>query len=335
VKLDTSFNCPNSSTNRQVLLVQANTNCDNFDFMKKRVPLFSFGLFVFYALVIVARQLPGLLHGRISFGEGSHTLAEWLQFAGDILIYYLLALGLYLLLCRFHPSRQYLQLIFGLPIMCMAAYFCCLFWTMAFENAPVRISRYFQQVIIAISMQAFFAAIFYLVRYAQYRELQQVELQLQNRQTELSFLRSQINPHFLFNHVNNIYALVHEQNAQSLPAISGLSDLLRYMLYNSSETVLLSTEISYIEKYIALQQLRFEHPIMIAITEDRTDETAHIPRLLLIPFIENAFKHGQVNVKENGLKIEINSDPHQLNFSCANVIGSHKKILPAVLALIT
>jgi two-component system LytT family sensor kinase len=293
--------------------------------MKKRLPLFSFTFLVFYTLVIVARQLPGLVHGRFSFGEGSHSLAEWVQFAGDILIYYLLALCAYLLLCRFHPRRQYLPLFFGLLLICMGAYFCCLFWTRAFEDAPVRMSHYFRQVIIPISAQAFFASTFYLVRYAQYKELQQVHLQLQNRQTELSFLRSQINPHFLFNQLNNIYALVYEQNEQALPAISGLSELLRYMLYNSNETVLLGTEISYIEKYIALQQLRFEQPTLIAISKNCTNDTAHIPPLLLIPFIENAFKHGQAGITGKWLKIEINCDEHQLNFTCANMIGTHKK----------
>ncbi|MCQ6956340.1 sensor histidine kinase [Mucilaginibacter aquariorum] len=293
--------------------------------MKKRLSLFSFTFLVFYVLVIIARQLPGLVRGRFSFAGGSHSIAEWVQFAGDILIYYLVALGVYLLLCWFHPRKQYPQLFFGLLVICMGAYFCCLFWARAFADAPVRMSRYFQLVIIPITAQVFFAIIFYLVRYSQYKELQQVELQLQNRQTELSFLRSQINPHFLFNHLNNIYALVYEQNAQALPAISGLSELLRYMLYNSNEVVLLSTEISYIEKYIALQQLRFEYPSMIAVTKSCRDKTAHIPPLLLIPFIENAFKHGEVSIKENWLKMEIDSNSDQLNFSCANIIGTHKK----------
>jgi two-component system LytT family sensor kinase len=105
------------------------------------------------------------------------------------------------------------------------------------------------------------------------KELQQVQLQLQNRQTELSFLRSQVNPHFLFNHLNNIYALVYEQNVQALPAISRLSELLRYMLYDSNETVAITTELSYLEKYIALQQLRFEHPSLVEITQNCSNET--------------------------------------------------------------
>lgn len=293
--------------------------------MKKRVSLFSFTLLIFYALLIMGRQLPQLLHGRFSFGEGSHSPAEWLQFAGDILIYYLLALGAYLLLCRYHPRKQYLQLGLGLVFICVATFFCALFWTRIFEDIPVRMSRYFQFVIIPVSAQVLFATVFYLIRYSQFKELQQVELRLQNRQTELSFLRSQINPHFLFNHLNNIYALVYEQNEQALPAIAGLSELLRYMLYNSDEQVALSTEISYIEKYIALHQLRFEHSSMIEIIQNCSNHTACIPPLLLIPFIENAFKHGQVSVKKTWLKIEINSDAHQLSFNCANLIGAQKK----------
>ncbi|MCF0074966.1 sensor histidine kinase [Dyadobacter sp. CY261] len=291
--------------------------------MKKRVPLFSFTFLTFYVLAIVARQLPGLVRGRFSFSEGSHSLAEWVQFSGDILIYYLLALGTYLLLCWFHPRKKYLSLFVALLLVCTAAFFCALFWTRLFQD--VRMSRYFQFVIIPVSAQVVFATIFYLVRYTQYKDLQQVELQLQNRQTELSLLRSQINPHFLFNHLNNIYSLVYEQNTLALPAISGLSELLRYMLYYGNERVLLTTEISYLEKYIALQQLRFEYPSMVEVTQNCGDETAQIPPFLLIPFVENAFKHGQVSIKENWLKIEITSDLHHLNFSCTNIIGTNRK----------
>ncbi|MCF0055252.1 sensor histidine kinase [Dyadobacter sp. CY356] len=291
--------------------------------MKKRVALFSFTFLVFYSLAIVVRQLPGMVRGRISFAEGSHSGAEWMQVTGDVLIYYLLALGVYLLLCRCHPRRQYFSLFTALLIICMASFICALLWTRIFQD--VRMSRYFQMVIFPISAQALFATVFYLVRYTHYKDLQQVELQLQNRQTELSLLRSQINPHFLFNHLNNIYSLVYEQNELALSAISGLSDLLRYMLYQGSEMVLLTTEISYLEKYIALQQLRFEYPTLIEITQDCKDETAQIPVFLLIPFVENAFKHGRESYKESWLKIHISADNGQFNFSCTNFMGSNRK----------
>jgi len=291
--------------------------------MKKRISLFSFTFFIFYALTIAVRQLPGLLRGRFSLDEGSHSSAQWVQFAGDVVIYYFLALTVYLLLCWYHPKKQYWYLLIGLLLVCTASFFCALFWTRLFQD--VRMSRYFQLVIIPIIAQIFFAAVFYLVRYTQYKELQQLQLQLQNRQTELSLLRAQINPHFLFNHLNNIYSLVYEQNDLALPAISGLSELLRYMLYQGDEMVLLMTEISYLEKYIALQQLRFEYPSMIEITQNGHDETAHIPPFLLIPFVENAFKHGEVSFKENWLKIQINSNSNQLNFSCINIMGINRK----------
>jgi len=301
--------------------------------MKKRLYLFSFAYLLFYALEIVARQLPGLVHGRFSFAEGSHSLSERVQFAGDVLIYYLLALGVYLLLCWGHPRKQYLPLLLGVLLICTVSFFCSLFWVRLFEDAYVRMSRYFQLVVVPVSAQAAFAAIFYLIRHTQYKELQQVELQLQNRQTELSFLRSQINPHFLFNHLNNIYSLVYEQSALALPAISGLSELLRYMLYHSNEMVLLTTEISYLKKYVALQQLRFEYPSMIEITQNCSDETAQIPPFILIPFVENAFKHGQVSIKENWLKMEISNAPHRLDFSCINIIGANRKDLTGGMGL--
>jgi two-component system LytT family sensor kinase len=293
--------------------------------MNKRVPLFSFTFLLFNVLVALARELPGLAHGKFSLAQESHSLTEWLHFSGDMLIYYLLALGVYLLLCVYHPLKKYAVLFALLLVICAGSFFGGLFWTQVFENEPIRLSRYFRLVMIPISAQVFFSAVFYLVRYAQYKELQQVQLQLQNRQTELSFLRSQVNPHFLFNNLNNIYALVYEQSSQALPAIAGLSELLRYMLYNTNETVLLATELNYIEKYIELQQLRFEQPSLIKTNQNCRDENSKIPPLLLIPFIENAFKHGQTGTNEPWLKWEISSNSNTLNFSCANIIGTKKK----------
>ena len=291
--------------------------------MNKRVYLFSFTFLLFNALLVLARELPGLAHGKFSALQDSHTAMQWLQFGGDTLLYYLLALSVYLLLCIYHPQKKFVLLAALLFVGVAVFFFAGLGWTRLFSD--IRVSRYFALVIIPLTAQVFFSAAFYLVRYSQYKELQQVELQLQNRQTELSFLRSQVNPHFLFNNINNIYALVAEQSTQALPAIAGLSELLRYMLYDTSETVLLSTELSYIEKYIALQQLRFERPSLISAKENYSDNSATIPALLLIPFIENAFKHGQASHSDTWLKWELNADEKELNFSCANAIGIKNK----------
>tara|TARA_R110002020_G_scaffold302256_4_gene517648 strand:+ start:747 stop:1760 length:1014 start_codon:yes stop_codon:yes gene_type:complete len=293
--------------------------------MKKRVLLFSVVFLVFNAMAILARDLPGLVHGNFSIAQEGHSPMQWIQFIGDSFIYYLLALGVYLVACRYHPQKKYTVLIIFLLLIPILAFFSGLFWTGLFADNPIRISRYFRLVAIPIGMQVFFAMVFFLVRYAQHKEVQQVELQLQNRKAELSFLRSQINPHFLFNNLNNIYALVYEQNPQALSALSELSELLRYMLYESSEMVTLKTELSYIEKYISLQQIRFEQPSLIKLTQQFSDKNANIPTLLLIPFIENAFKHGLISFTECWLDLEIKTDSHGLSFRSSNLIGEKRK----------
>lgn len=293
--------------------------------MKKRVLLFSFIFLLFNLLVIFARVLPGLAHGKFSPAQESHNLMQWLQFCGDTLLYYLLALGIYLLLCNYHPQKKYTSAFAMFFVICTVSFFLGLSWTRLFNDVPIRMSRYFRLVAIPTGVQVFFAIAFYLIRYTQHKEVQQAALQLQNQKAELSFLRSQVNPHFLFNNLNNIYALVYEQSPQALPAIAGLSELLRYMLYNNSEMVLLKTELGYIEKYIALQQLRFEQPSCIEMLLHCSGEHVKIAPLLLIPFVENAFKHGQAATDKPWLKLEINSDENTLNFSCANLIGNKKK----------
>jgi sensor histidine kinase YesM len=140
----------------------------------------------------------------------------------------------------------------------------------------------------------------------------------------LSFLRSQLNPHFLFNSLNNIYSLAYRQSNQVLPAIAALSDLLRYMLYDSNEKVPLEKELAYIRKYIELQSLRFEQPILADVHVSGHIDEVMIPPLLLIPFIENAFKHGQFNTV-SGLLVNIYTNDKKLHVHCHNKKGKQEK----------
>jgi sensor histidine kinase YesM len=136
-------------------------------------------------------------------------------------------------------------------------------------------------------------------------------------------LRSQINPHFLFNSLNNIYSLVYHGSDQALTAIAGLSDLLRYMLYDAAEKVPLRTEMEYIEKYIGLQQLRFEHPIKVTVREEGDIRGIFVPPLLLIPFVENAFKHGDLD--NGGISVFISNSRQKTLFHCTNRKGLHRR----------
>jgi LytS/YehU family sensor histidine kinase len=170
-----------------------------------------------------------------------------------------------------------------------------------------------------------YAVIFYFIRYAYYRELQQKELQMQNRNAELMFLRSQVNPHFLFNSLNNIYSLVYANSVLALPAIAGLSDLLRYMLYHTDEKVAIEKELEYIRKYISLQKLRYDRAILADMYVNGSTEGIYIAPLVLIPFIENAFKHGDFTENNQGLVITIQIDQHKLVVFCMNKKGDQQK----------
>jgi len=118
-------------------------------------------------------------------------------------------------------------------------------------------------------------------------------------QTELSYLKAQINPHFLFNSLNSIYALSIEKSDQAPAAIVLLSQMMRYVLDESGkEWVPLEKEIDYIRSYIALQQTRFGPTIHLDFQVTGSPASYRIAPLILIPFIENAFKHG-VNAEEN------------------------------------
>jgi LytS/YehU family sensor histidine kinase len=120
-----------------------------------------------------------------------------------------------------------------------------------------------------------------------------VERQTENLQTELSFLRSQVSPHFMFNVMNNMVALARKKSDLLEPSLIKLSSLLRYMLYETDEEkVSLQREIEYLQSYIDLQKQRFADNVNISVSLDDADGQLQIHPMLLIPFVENAFKHG-------------------------------------------
>jgi two-component system, LytTR family, sensor kinase len=169
-----------------------------------------------------------------------------------------------------------------------------------------------------------FGVVYFFIQRDALNQLSQARLQLANKQTELSFLRSQVNPHFLFNSLNNIYSLVYHESDQSLTAIAKLSDLLRYMLYDTNEKVPLQKELDYINKYIELQQMRFEHAVPVQMKVEGSTDRASIPPLLLIPFVENAFKHGDLK-SQQPITVDVSVDDTAIRFHSSNAVGHHQK----------
>ena len=112
-------------------------------------------------------------------------------------------------------------------------------------------------------------------------------------ENELRFLRSQTNPHFLFNTLNNVYALARKKSDQTAPVIMKLSKLLRFMLYEcNQERITVGQEIQVIEDYLELEKLRYNHRLKVSFEKEIDDPSDLIAPLLMLPLIENAFKHG-------------------------------------------
>ena len=121
------------------------------------------------------------------------------------------------------------------------------------------------------------------------------EKQRENLKTELSFLRSQISPHFLFNVLNNITALIRLKSDELEPTVMKLSLLMKYMLYETDEEkVIVKSEVEYLQAYIDLQKQRYGDELTLTMVFEIEENWHNIEPMLLIPFIENAFKHGGI-----------------------------------------
>jgi sensor histidine kinase YesM len=140
----------------------------------------------------------------------------------------------------------------------------------------------------------------------------------ENLKTELSLLRSQVSPHFMFNVLNNMVALARKKSDLLEPSLIKLSQLLRYMLYETHEKVSLHREVEYLQSYIDLQQQRFGKAVDINTEFDIGSDNHSIEPMLLIPFVENAFKHGAVMIQDPMIEIRLKVRGKRLDFSVRN-----------------
>ncbi len=147
----------------------------------------------------------------------------------------------------------------------------------------------------------------------------QRDLETQRLSAELSFLRSQINPHFLFNSLNSIYSLAYQKSESTPEAILKLSEIMRYMLYECNDNkVDLSKELTYLQNYIDLQKIRFANRAFVDFEINGTISNQQIVPLILISFIENAFKHGVANNPDTPIFIRMTVTADKLDFVIQN-----------------
>ncbi|MFY0592489.1 sensor histidine kinase [Roseivirga sp.] len=153
------------------------------------------------------------------------------------------------------------------------------------------------------------------------------ELENQNLLSELAFLKSQINPHFLFNTLNNIHTLAYKKAEGAPEAIMKLSELMRYMIYESDMSfVPLSKEIQHLKSFIDLQELRFKQKGIVNLEVTGDVKQREIAPLLLLPFIENAFKHGYDLNKEGAIKATLHIGD-EIAYEVENLIPSTDTLL--------
>ncbi len=139
-------------------------------------------------------------------------------------------------------------------------------------------------------------------------------------ETELKFLKNQINPHFLFNTLNNIYALARKKSDKTPEVVVRLSKLLRFMLYESAkDTIPIVDEIRILDDYVQLERIRHSDRLKVCFDKDIDDYNKRIAPLILLPFIENAFKHGvNETIYESSIKVKVELKEGQLNFFVKN-----------------
>jgi hypothetical protein len=153
------------------------------------------------------------------------------------------------------------------------------------------------------------------------------QLEKQAVEAELHSLKSQINPHFLFNTLNNIHTLVYKQASTAPEAVMQLASLMRYMIYESNApTVPLAREMDYLRDYMSLQQLRYKNSPVVDLQIEGETASCSIAPLLFIHLLENAYKHSPARLEPGDLKVRVAVNEDSLAFSVQNPIGKRLAI---------
>lgn len=218
-------------------------------------------------------------------------------------------INLYFLIPAFHLRQKYLQYVLYLLLLVFSGgiterFFCWWIWFPIARRhhsgnqlptefwLTIRIIKDTIDVFMVVSATMFIK----LLRNANKQEKKLREIEKEKFSAEMSLLKAQINPHFFFNTLNSLYALTLVGSKESPGVVLKLSNLMRYMLYEASESkVMLCNELTHLQNYIHIEQMRFTERLDLSFHYSGDIEGKWIVPLLLLPFIENAFKHGIEN----------------------------------------
>lgn len=234
-----------------------------------------------------------------------------------VVLFYLNAL----VLLPFVQRTKKRVLFIGMHIIAFAAIYCIhwLYFYLFVTHMPFKAVNFFTYNIFPYFFILASSIAYYMVldRQRNLKLIQQRETE--NLKSELLFLRSQVSPHFMFNVLNNMVALARKKSDLLEPSLIKLSSLMRYMLYETDEQkVPLEKEIDYIQSYIDLQQQRFGKNVKVCTVFNNIGGGNEIEPMLLIPFVENAFKHGTGIIENAQINIELKEDGGILQFVVSN-----------------
>jgi LytS/YehU family sensor histidine kinase len=149
-----------------------------------------------------------------------------------------------------------------------------------------------------------------------------------NLQSELALLKAQVNPHFLFNTINNIDILIGKDPVTASRYLKQLSEMMRFMLYETSyELIPLKKELEYISKYIELQKIRTSNEKYVNLSVSGKSENLLVAPAIFIPFIENSFKHSTNKKIEDAINISIEIADNDISFTCSNYFDSARSFI--------
>lgn len=293
---------------------------NNF-FAKNRKPLLHIAFWLVYASFVFY---------QISFGRREEP--DWNRIIPDFSFHITSLLGLsYLNYYFFLPKLLKDQalgayLLRFLPVLAVCSYLILLgkiaiLRPFVGEESWIYSTKFAVSVILTSQFIVIFVGLLRFVEDYFRHEAERKETENRQLTSELRFLRAQVNPHFLFNTLNNLYYLALNQSPQTPEIIAKLSGMMRYMLHESNHpTVPLNKEIEYMENYIELEKLRLNDDVPIAFGVDLgADAGARIVPLILITFLENAFKHGISNGGGNSwITVSVQVEGRQMRYEVRN-----------------
>ncbi len=244
------------------------------------------------------------------------------------MVYFLLPKYLFSKKYKLFILYSFYTLIVSSYLIIISIFVCFIFLSnLKIANMPL-MSRNFWFVLILVSLVVGLVSFVSLLNYnyktvSKNKELQNkiLETQLQIKNQELQYLKKQIHPHFLFNTLNTIYGFALKQSKNTPEIILKLSNLLDYILYQVNKPkVSLKEEVLHVKEYIELEKIRFQDTLKISFHSDEIPDEVLVSPMLLIPFVENAFKHGNLMDGFLTIDIDVKLMDDKLKFSIKNTV---------------